>query len=94
MIIMYRLPWLTFKIAKAIVKVKYIGMPNLLAEKEILPEYVQDINEKKIADNVLQWQNNPQTLNSVRQSLDQVREMIGKPGVIQQAAQTCISFLK
>ncbi|MCK5542050.1 MAG: lipid-A-disaccharide synthase [Desulfobacterales bacterium] len=94
MIIMYKLPWLTFKIAKSIVKIKYIGMPNLLAQKEILPEYVQEINEKKIAEKVSEWQNNPQELDSVLQSLNQVKEMIGKPGVIKQAAQTCISFLK
>ena len=94
MIIMYKLPWLTFKIAKAIVKIKYIGMPNLLAQKEILPEYVQNIDEKEIANKVSEWQNNPEKLDSVKQSLNQVKEMIGKPGVIKQAAQTCLSFIK
>ncbi len=94
MIIMYKLPWLTFKIAKAIVKVKYIGVPNLLAQKEILPEYIQTINEEKIADKVSEWQNNPQELDSVKQSLNKVTEMIGKPGVVKQAAQTCLSFIK
>ncbi|MCP3899862.1 MAG: lipid-A-disaccharide synthase [Desulfobacteraceae bacterium] len=94
MLIMYKLPWLTFKIAKAIVKVEYIGMPNLLAEEEILPEYVQAIDENVIADKVSEWQNNPDKLDSVRQSLNQVKEIIGKPGVIEKAAQVCISFLR
>ena len=94
MIIMYKMSWLTFKIAKAIVKIKYIGMPNLLAGKEILPEYVQTINEKQIADKVSEWQNNPHKLDAVRQSLNQVKEMIGAPGMIKQAAQICIAFLQ
>jgi lipid-A-disaccharide synthase len=94
MIIMYKMPWLSFKIAKAVVKIKYIGMPNLLAGKEILPEYVQTINEEKIADKVLEWQNNPHKLDSVKQSLIMVKKMIGKPGVINQAAKICISYLK
>jgi len=94
MIIMYKMSWLSFKIAKAIVKIKYIGMPNLLAGKEILPEYVQTINEKQIADKVSEWQNNPLKLDAVRQSLNQVKEMIGTPGIIKQAAQICIAFLK
>ena len=93
MIIMYKLPWLTFKIAKAIVKVNYIGMPNLLAQKEILPEFVQDINEHKIAEKVAEWQDNPEVLASVKKSLGEIQEIIGKPGVIQKAAQVCLSFL-
>jgi lipid-A-disaccharide synthase len=94
MIIMYRLPWLTFKIAKAIVKIKYIGMPNLLAGKEILPEFVQKINEKKISDKVKEWQHNPEKLLSVKQSLKEIQKMVGKPGVIKQAAKICLSFIK
>ena len=94
MIIMYKLPWLTFKIAKAIVKIKYIGMPNLLAEKEILPEYVQKIDEKKISANVSEWINNAEKLDTVKESLKQVTDMIGKPGVVKKAAQTCLSFIK
>ena len=94
MIIMYKMPWLTFQIAKAIVKIKYIGMPNLLAGKEILPEYVQTINTKRIADKVSEWQTDPHKLDAVKQSLNKVKDMIGKPGIIKQAAQICISFLK
>ncbi len=94
MIIMYKLPWLTFKIIKAIVKVKYIGMPNILAEKEILPEYVQTIDEDKIALKVIDWVDNPDKLFLVKQSLLTIKNMIGQPGVIDKAAKTCLSFIR
>ena len=38
-------------IAKALVKVKYAGLPNLLAGREILPELIQEkmTPEKRLA---------------------------------------------
>ncbi len=93
MIIMYRLPWLTFKIASSIVKIDFIGMPNLLAQREIMPEYVQKINEDRIAQKVIEWQDNPDRLNMVRGSLKEVANMVAKPGVIRKAAQVCFNYL-
>ncbi|MDL2285173.1 lipid-A-disaccharide synthase [Desulfovibrio sp. OttesenSCG-928-F07] len=41
-IITYRMSALSFKFANMVVKVKYAGLPNLIAGKEIMPELLQD----------------------------------------------------
>src|SRR3989442_15830892 len=41
MIAVYRLPWLSWVIAKRIDSVRYAALPNILADAEIVPEYLQ-----------------------------------------------------
>jgi len=40
-VLVYRVAWLTYFAARLVVKVKYLGMPNVLAGREIIPEFVQ-----------------------------------------------------
>lgn len=41
MVVAYRMPWLTHAIAKRMVKTKWISLPNLIAQEEIIPELIQ-----------------------------------------------------
>ena len=40
-VLVYRVAWLTYVAARAVVKVKHLGMPNVLAGREIVPEFIQ-----------------------------------------------------
>ena len=40
-VLIYRVAWLTYLAARLVVKVKYLGMPNVLANREIVPEFIQ-----------------------------------------------------
>ena len=40
-VLIYRVAWLTYLVARLVVKVKYLGMPNVLANREIVPEFIQ-----------------------------------------------------
>ena len=42
MVVAYRVAPLTFKILKRLVKSPYISLPNLLAERLLVPELIQD----------------------------------------------------
>ncbi|WP_448211087.1 lipid-A-disaccharide synthase [Colwellia sp. MEBiC06753] len=42
MVITYRFNWLTYQMGKFLVKLKYFSLPNLLADKELAPELLQD----------------------------------------------------
>lgn len=42
MVVVYRLNWLTYEIAKMLVQTPYISLPNILAQKAIVPELIQD----------------------------------------------------
>jgi lipid-A-disaccharide synthase len=43
MIIMYRLSRLTYEVAKRLIRVPFIGIPNLLAGRLVVPEFIQDL---------------------------------------------------
>ncbi len=40
-VLIYRVAWFTYLAARLVVKVKYLGMPNVLANREIVPEFIQ-----------------------------------------------------
>lgn len=46
-IVCYKTSWLTYQLAKRVVKVPYISLPNLIAGKEIVPELIQ--NDMRVA---------------------------------------------
>ena len=40
-VLVYKVAWPTYLAARALVNVNYLGMPNLLADKEVVPEFIQ-----------------------------------------------------
>ncbi len=53
-VLVYRVPWLTYVPARAVVMVKHLGMPNVLAGREVVPEFVQHrARPQAIADAVI-----------------------------------------
>lgn len=56
MVVAYRLHWLTFFIARFMVKSPYISLPNLLAGEKLVPELVQRAaTPRAIARETLRW---------------------------------------
>ncbi len=42
MIVVYQVHWLTYLLAKYLVKIKYVSLPNILAGRSIVPELIQN----------------------------------------------------
>lgn len=40
-VLIYRVAWLTYLAARLVVRIKYLGMANVLADREIVPEFIQ-----------------------------------------------------
>jgi lipid-A-disaccharide synthase len=40
-VLIYKVAWPTYLAARLVVNVKYLGMPNLLADKEVISEFIQ-----------------------------------------------------
>jgi len=56
MVVAYRLHWLTWLIAKILVKTPYVSLPNLLANEELVPELLQsNATASTIAKEALRW---------------------------------------
>lgn len=50
MVVAYQMPWLTYKMMQRLYKPEYFALPNILAEKELVPELLQDaVNPSNMA---------------------------------------------
>lgn len=61
MVIVYRVGAFTYQIAKRMIKLPYVGLPNLLAKKKIVPEFIQDAAQPEaIASALFDYLNSPE----------------------------------
>ena len=52
-IIIYRISWLSYYIARMIVSVDNIGLPNIIAGEQVFPEFIQRLKPESIANTAL-----------------------------------------
>lgn len=87
MIISYRTSWLTYQIAKRLINVKFIGMPNILAGREICPELIQnEATAEKISAKCLEILKNGQILTRMKAELNETRKKMGGQEATKRAA--------
>tara|TARA_B100000575_G_C23140286_1_gene663392 strand:+ start:944 stop:2056 length:1113 start_codon:yes stop_codon:yes gene_type:complete len=76
-IVIYKMNLISWLIAKSLVKVKYVSMTNILLEREIFKEYLQnEINSESIAEQILKFINNNK--NETLDHLKELKKIIGK----------------
>ena len=87
MVILYRTAWLTWVVGRRLVKVPFLGMPNLLAGREIVREYLQDAaRPEQIAAEMLRLGNDPEARKIVQKELQAAVLQLGGPGAGTRAA--------
>jgi lipid-A-disaccharide synthase len=91
---LYKTSWSTWQIAKRIVKVKYAAMPNLLANEEVFPEFIQGA---ATADNItratVDLLRDALRRAKVKARLAEIIASLGDPGAPRRAAKAIISTL-
>jgi lipid-A-disaccharide synthase len=64
-----------------------IGLPNLLADRRIVPELLQNAaTPEAIAEHAIKMLNDPETRQRVKADLRSVRQALGEPGASERAA--------
>jgi lipid-A-disaccharide synthase len=93
-VIGYRVSAVTAFIARCFIKVKWLGMPNLLEGKEIMPELMQEnCTAANLERAVLKYLDDPALVQSTRFDLTAVRAHLGTPGSADRAAQELLPLL-
>jgi len=94
MVVVYRVSPFTATLAKPLVRTSFFAMVNLIAEKKIVPELVQDdFTPDRVASEVLQLLQEPNTRSRMRSSLAEVRARLGPPGAVERAADAITALL-
>lgn len=74
MCIIYKSTWLTYFLAMKLIKVKYLGLCNLLLNKMLVPEFLQyDCNSVEISRYVSDFFNNPSLPTWITDQLNELR---------------------
>ncbi|MEK6645565.1 MAG: lipid-A-disaccharide synthase [Candidatus Firestonebacteria bacterium] len=95
MIIVYKTSILTYIIARLLVRIKYIGLPNILAKKEIVTELLQsNVTAERLAEETIKIFNNDKKIAEIKQELAGVKLMLGSVGAAQKAAKAVLSMVK
>jgi lipid-A-disaccharide synthase len=95
MVIIYRVSAPTYLLAKALVKIPWVGLVNIVANDVVAPELIQgDANPQRIASEVLRLLGDPAALAAMRDGMSRVRAKVGKGGASLRAAEEIASVLK
>jgi len=90
----YKAAWSDYLVARQIVRVKHLAMPNLLADEEIFPEFIQHkATPQNITRAALGLLHQPERRNAVKARLAQVTKSLGEPGASQRAAKAILQLL-
>lgn len=93
-IVVYRASQLNWRIFRPLINVPFVGMPNLIAGREIAPELLQDdLNAERLSEEIIAFLNDPIRLAQARRDLSEVRAKLGEANASERAAQQILSLL-
>ncbi len=94
MVIIYKVSFLTWILAKLCVKIPHIGLVNVVAGHKIVPELIQfEATADKISDQCLQILEDKKLQEKIQADLYALKNTLGIPGAYQRAAEEIRKFL-
>jgi lipid-A-disaccharide synthase len=90
-VLIYKVAWPTYLAARLVVNVKHLGMPNVLAEREVVPEFIQHrAKPEAIAKAVYQLIENADARERMISEFDAIVGQLGKGDASEKAAEAII----
>lgn len=94
-IVAYKLSPLSYQFGRHLIKVQYASLTNLILNRELFPEMLQDkANGALLAAKLQEWLDSPAELESIRTELHTVRRLCGEKGGAKRAAVTLLRDMK
>jgi lipid-A-disaccharide synthase len=90
---LYKTSWLTYQIARRIVTVKSLTMPNLLAGETVYPEFIQhDATPENLSRAALELLQDEARRTKIKAQLAAIISSLGEPGAAGRAAAAILSL--
>ncbi|OUD15740.1 lipid-A-disaccharide synthase [Thioflexithrix psekupsensis] len=94
MVVAYRLHPLTYWLARRLVSVDWVSLPNLLANTGLVPEYLQDqATPQHLSQAVLHWLQHPQRVAEIKQQFLYLHQQL-RQNASEQAATAIFNHFK
>jgi lipid-A-disaccharide synthase len=86
-IIVYKVSALSYLLGRALIRVPFIGLANLIAESPVVPELIQgQATGEQIGSHLIALLENPERRRRMRNALAAVRRRLGPPGAAERVA--------
>jgi lipid-A-disaccharide synthase len=94
MIVVYRLSWLTYCLARLLVEVDHIGMVNLIAGERLVPELIQaDFTAERLVEESRTLLDNPSIRSRVVDKLSRLQDKLGFFGAADRVADLALAMM-
>jgi lipid-A-disaccharide synthase len=94
-VLIYKVAWPTYVAARLVMNVDFLGMPNLLAGKEVVPEFIQhEAKPIAIVQAVRLLMENSPARDRMISDFDAIIRKLGGPGASETAAQALFEELQ
>ena len=93
-VLVYKVAWATYIAGRVLVKVNYLGMPNVLTNREVVPEFIQHhARPDRIAAAVEKLIDNAQARQEMIWDFDKIVAQLGESGASERAAKAILQEL-
>ncbi len=93
-IVAYRVSAFSALVARRLIKVQWVSLPNLIMNREIFPELLQETaTSERMATRLGLWLDNPDRLKALQTDLEELRRRCGEPGSAQRAARRLLESM-
>ncbi len=91
-IVIYRISAFSYMMARLLVKVKYISLPNIIANREVFPEFIQNIGPHRVAEKALDMLHNGR--QGIQNDLDEIVTKLGHHAPYESARDAVVAFIE
>ena len=94
-VLVYKVAMLTYLAGRILIRIKHLGMPNVLANREIVPEFIQrNAQPAAIADQLLQLLDDGARREQMLADFEEAIAKLGKGGADEAAARAILQTLR
>jgi lipid-A-disaccharide synthase len=92
MVLLYRTTAFTYWLGRLLIRVKWIGLVNLVANRSIIPELIQgDATAQQVYEQARRILDDRAVYDEMTRSLAQVKAQLGEPGASMRAAEVVLA---
>lgn len=93
-VLVYKVSWPTYFAARLMIRTRFLGMPNVLADREVVSEFLQhEARPRAITESVLQLMDDSTRREQMIAEFDAIIARLGETGASEKAARAILSEL-